>query len=57
MVHGREVYIVGYTPRVNGWSPGAPRRVSGSNPSIADGPYTGSIGNPDCDVLMWSIVR
>ncbi|GFJ80546.1 hypothetical protein Phou_047260 [Phytohabitans houttuyneae] len=26
MVHGRDVYIVRYTPRVYGYSPGAPRR-------------------------------
>ncbi|GGJ92944.1 hypothetical protein GCM10010123_23500 [Pilimelia anulata] len=28
IVHGRDVYMVGYTPRVYGYSPGAPRSGS-----------------------------
>ena len=37
IVHGRPVYIDGYTPRVNGNSPGAPSAASGLNPSSASG--------------------
>src|SRR3954452_12851816 len=38
IVHGRPVYIDGYTPRVNGYSPGRPSLVSGSKPSSEPGP-------------------
>src|SRR5262245_61434143 len=46
MVHGREVYIVGYTPRVNGYRPGSPSRSSRSAGWSA-GPYTLWISKPD----------
>ncbi len=38
IVHGRPVYIVGYTPRVNGNAPGSPSRSAGSQPSRSPGP-------------------
>ena len=49
IVHGRPVYIDGYTPRVNGNSPGTPSRDAGSKPSRSAAAYVGRIGKPDSD--------
>src|SRR5215472_1906392 len=50
MVHGLVTYMVGYTPLVNGYSPGSPSSRSASKSASALGPYTGSIGSPDSDI-------
>ena len=34
IVQRRWRYIVGYTPRVNGYSPGSPRSRAGSKPAL-----------------------
>src|SRR4051795_4038980 len=47
MVHGRPVYIDGYTPRVKGYSPGLPSWVCGSKSGRDSGPYSDSKGSPD----------
>src|SRR3990172_12525848 len=40
IVHGRPRYIVGWMPRVNGYSPGAPRSFPGSNAGMSRGVYS-----------------
>src|SRR3972149_2465738 len=40
IVHGRPRYIVGWMPRVNGYSPGAPRSFPGSNAGTSRGVYS-----------------
>ena len=40
-------YPVGWTPRVNGYSPGQPRSRSKSNPGWLSGPASGSVGAPE----------
>src|SRR5438067_1001401 len=45
MVHSRPRYMFGYTPRVNGGSPGNPRSRDGSNPSTSS--YMGSTSIPE----------
>src|SRR5215472_7924625 len=50
IVHGLVTYMVGYTPLVNGYSPGSPSSCSASKSASALGPYTGSMGSPDSDI-------
>ena len=37
--------MLGYTPRVNGYSPGKP--IRSSNGPTSSGPYSGRIGSPE----------
>ncbi len=44
IVHNRPRYMLGYTPRVNGYSPGSPiRSASGRSASV----YSGRTGSPE----------
>ena len=47
IVHNRPRYMLGYTPRVNGNSPGSPIDASGSAGRSASGPYSARIGSPE----------
>lgn len=47
IVQVRPRYPVGYSPRVNGYSPGHPIRSNPSYTSPARGPYTGSTPSPE----------
>ena len=45
IVHNRPRYMLGYTPRVNGYSPGSPIRVARSGRSASV--YSARTGSPD----------
>ena len=45
IVHNRPRYMLGYTPRVNGYSPGNP--IRSSNEPTSSGLYSGRTGSPD----------
>ncbi len=47
IVQNRDRYIVAWTPRVNGYSPGSPRSVAGSRPATLAGVYTSATGISD----------
>ena len=44
IVHSRPRYMLGYTPRVNGYSPGSPIASCAGRSSCV---YSGRIGSPD----------
>src|SRR5215207_3893437 len=46
IVHSRPRYMLGYTPRVNGYSPGSPMLASASG-GRSDSVYSARIGSPE----------